>query len=88
MDLASRASSAVAWALTTRNRRLLAQLLLFLIAGGLSFLTLFTRFTLGRATALRIGEIFRQAGKLVWSELKHAWLPQLLGSLQQQCCQP
>ena len=62
MDVVARVSSTASWALTTANRRLLAQLLLFLLAGGLGFLTLFTRLTLGRATSLRIREVFRQTG--------------------------
>ena len=63
MDLVSRFSGTVSWAMTTANRRLLAQLLVFLLAGGLGFLTLFTRLTLGRATALRVREVFRQTGQ-------------------------
>ena len=51
------------WALNIANRRLLAQLLLLLFSSSLSFLALLTKFALGRATASRIREVFRQTGE-------------------------
>ena len=63
MELASRVMHTTSWALNIANRRLLAQLLLLLFSSSLSFFALFTKFALGRATASRIREVFRQTGE-------------------------